>query len=109
MLKAVGLRTSSIQMATAGRRLRTDLPGDGLAGFATWARNNAGLTDARALLAGIARAAGPGDAVTVAVEGAGRTQIHTAPDGPLGAIAPTETDTPPDLILRDLRHSRVTG
>ncbi len=94
--------------ATATRHLTADLPTDGFAEFAAWAAESAGLTDAGALLAGLAAASQGRDEATIALESFGQTRLFTVPAGPFGTITEAEEDTSPDLTLRDLRMSRVS-
>lgn len=94
---------------TPSRRLVADLPRDGFAGFAVWAGEAAGLDDANALLAGLAAASLGRDTTTVAVEAFGCTQSYMVPAGSLDMITEAPEDAGPDLILRDLRMSRVSS
>lgn len=92
----------------ASRRLIADVASDGFADFSAWAAGNAGLTDPRALLAGLAAASLGRDAI-VAVESLGTTATYAAPIGPLANIEASAPETAPDLVLRDLRMSRISG
>ena len=91
----------------AARRLTADVPTDGFTAFAAWAADAAGLTDIGALLAGFAGAS-LGRHATVAVESFGTTRAFSVPAGPLADVAPSD-EACPDLLLRDLRMSRITG
>lgn len=84
------------------------MPNDGFSGFADWAADNAGLTDANALLAGLAAAGLGRSSAVIAVESFGDTRCYTVPAGPFGAITAAEPDERPDLLLRDLRMSRIS-
>jgi len=107
VLKALPKKPAA-SAATATRHLTADLPTDGFAEFAAWAAESAGLTDAGALLAGLAAASQGRDEATIALESFGRTRLFTVPAGPFGTITEAEEDTSPDLTLRDLRMSRVS-
>src|SRR6056297_2817909 len=107
VLKALPKKPAA-SAATATRHLTADLPTDGFAEFAAWAAESAGLTDAGALLAGLAAASQGRDEATIALESFGQTRLFTVPAGPFGTITEAEEDTLPDLTLRDLRMSRVS-
>ncbi|MBV0911827.1 biotin/lipoyl-containing protein [Anianabacter salinae] len=98
----------SLQGAAPARHATAQVPDDGFAAFANWAAEAHGLTDAKALLAGLAasclRAAGA-DATCVAIERRGTRQAYSV--GGLGLSDVTATDNAPHLILRDLRGSAV--
>jgi hypothetical protein len=66
------------------------------------------LQDPRALMAGLA-AASLGRDANVAVESLGDTARYAAPLGPLASVTAADPDTAPDLTLRDLRMSRISG
>ncbi len=92
----------------ATRRLTAELPAEGFTEFAAWAADTAGLTDAAALLAGLAGVS-LGRTASVAVESFGQTRHYSVPLGPLGDVVIADADNVPDLRLRDLRMSRITG
>jgi pyruvate/2-oxoglutarate dehydrogenase complex dihydrolipoamide acyltransferase (E2) component len=94
--------------ATQSRHLTADLPTDGFAGFAQWAAESADLKDENALLAGLAAASLGLDTATIAVESFGQSRAYFVPAGAFSAITEADADTAPDLILRDLRLSRVS-
>ena len=94
--------------AEASRHLTAELPGDGFEDFAKWAAESAGLSDTNALLAGLAAASLGREMATVSVERFGESHAYHVPAGPFGAITDAEDDSAPDLILRDLRMSRVS-
>jgi pyruvate dehydrogenase E2 component (dihydrolipoamide acetyltransferase)/2-oxoglutarate dehydrogenase E2 component (dihydrolipoamide succinyltransferase) len=104
VLRNLPAETAPQQAATAtSRRLTASTRGDGLAEFAAWAAKTQGLTDADALLAGLA---GQGHANVVAIERFGMSTAYALPGNRrLSQIA--ITDDAPDLILRDLRDSFV--
>ena len=88
-------------MAVQAIRLDAECAQDGFAPFALWAAEAQGMTDADALLAGLAGAS-LGGAVTVAIERFGQQRAFAVPDHRhLSAV--TECDAAPDLRLRDLR------
>ena len=94
--------------ATSSRHLTADLPTDGFVDFAEWAAENADLKDANAVLAGLAAASLGQDAATIAVESFGQSRAYFVPAGAFTNITEAEADTAPDLLLRDLRMSRVS-
>lgn len=89
----------------APRSLRAEIAHDGFEDFAAWAAGTRGLSDADALLAGLAGAGLPGPAA-VAIERRGAARTYAVPGGlALGRVEATEAEA--DLILRDLRGSPV--
>ncbi|MCV2874182.1 pyruvate dehydrogenase [Defluviimonas sp. WL0050] len=104
-LKSLPEKAPQIAQA-ASRRLTADLPSEGFAEFAAWAAEAGGLKDAVALLAGFAGASLGRDAIVV-VESLGVTRAFSVPMGTFGNIAPADPASAPDLILRDLRMSRI--
>ncbi len=96
----------------ATRSLTAKVATDGFAAFAGWAKEAHGLTDADALLAGLAGANLPAPC-TVAVTRLGQTRQFAVPPGralsrvePVSAT-PEETPSSPDLVLRDLRGGSI--
>lgn len=108
VLKSLPAKTATPAQATS-RRLTAEIPEDGFAPFANWAADTAGLGDSAALLAGMAAAALRKESATVVVETLDTVRAYTAPAGPLGKVTEADPDTAPDLLLRDLRMSRVSG
>jgi pyruvate dehydrogenase E2 component (dihydrolipoamide acetyltransferase)/2-oxoglutarate dehydrogenase E2 component (dihydrolipoamide succinyltransferase) len=93
--------------AEAPRRLTATCAEDGVAGFAAWAAETQGLTDADAILAGLAGASLAADGpVTVVVERFGTARGYAVPPG-RGLSDVAGSDDAPRLILRDLRASPV--
>jgi pyruvate dehydrogenase E2 component (dihydrolipoamide acetyltransferase)/2-oxoglutarate dehydrogenase E2 component (dihydrolipoamide succinyltransferase) len=91
--------------AAASIRLTAEIATDGFAAFAAWAAAAHGLTDADALLAGLAGASLDAAAV-VEITRHGQTRRFAVPAGrSLAAIIRTEDS--PDLILRDLRGTAL--
>ncbi|MCE8538219.1 pyruvate dehydrogenase [Ruegeria pomeroyi] len=97
-----------VALGSASRRLTATPASDGFAGFATWAAQNADLSDPRALLAGLAGASLGCDAI-VAVESFGDVATYAAPMGPLSHVEPADPEAVPALTLRDLRMSSISG
>ncbi len=95
-------------VATQSRHLTTGLPTDGFAAFAQWAAENADLKDTNAVLAGLAAASLGQNTATIVVESFGQSRAYHVPRGAFSNIAKANEDTAPDLILRDLRMSRVS-
>ncbi|MGY6706072.1 biotin/lipoyl-containing protein [Roseinatronobacter sp.] len=88
-------------------RLEAGCPEDGFTAFAQWAADVHGLHDADALLAGLAGAS-LDRAATVAVERFGASRVYDVPAArSLSAV--TEAENPPDLRVRDLRMSALSG
>lgn len=95
--------------AQPARRLMARVEADGFAPFASWAADAHGLTDADALLAGLASASlGAAHDTVIGVWRNGAVTCYAVPSG-RALSAATPTDTAPDLVLRDLRGSRITG
>lgn len=106
-LRAMPAETAG-HITTPSRRLTAELPTDGFGAFAAWAAENTDLQDANALLAGLAAASLGRDTATIVVESFGQGRAYRVPAGPFSAITKAEDDSAPDLILRDLRMSRVS-
>ncbi|MFY1713970.1 biotin/lipoyl-containing protein [Tritonibacter mobilis] len=102
------LPTQAPEAGASARRLTADLVSEGFSEFAAWAQEAAGLSDAAALLAGFAGAS-LGHAAIVAVETLSAQRLYQVPLGPLGDVTEADPDSPPDLCLRDLRLSRISG
>lgn len=96
----------------AAARLTARADADGFTGFASWAASEAGVSDADSLLAGLGAASlrsGSGDLV-VAVERFGQSRHYVNADLPrLGAASAAEEEIHADLIIRDIRGSRITS
>ena len=110
-LKALPAETSADTASggTAARHLTAEIPGDAFTAFADWAAAHAGLDDPATLLAGLAGGCLDQDPALVAHEALGRRRLFTVPRGaPLGAVTETEDGTP-DLVLRDLRLTRISA
>ncbi|KPP86790.1 MAG: pyruvate dehydrogenase E2 component (dihydrolipoamide acetyltransferase) [Rhodobacteraceae bacterium HLUCCO07] len=105
-LRALPAATPASEVATATTRMLTaEIGTDGLAAFADWAAEAHGLTDADALLAGLAGASLSPPCI-VAVERFGQARHFAVPAGrALSAVG--ETEDAPDLILRDLRGTAI--
>lgn len=108
MLEDLAAKTPATQPGTVAQsalRLEADCPQDGFAGFAEFAAESQGLRDSDALLAGLAGAS-LGRAATVGVARHGATRSYDVPAARhLAGI--TETDNPPDLLLRDMRATLI--
>lgn len=107
VLKSMSAPTAKIAAASS-RRVTADLPTDGFAEFAQWAAQSADLKDASAVLAGFAAASLGRNTATIMVKSFGQSRAFNVPAGPFSNITEAEEDTEPDLILRDLRMSRVS-
>jgi len=108
-LKALPPKAAAGTAAAATRHLTAEIAEDGLAGFAAWAAETAGLKDPDALLAGLAGASLDRLPVTVSVEGIGAGEVYAVSSSRLGEVSKAETGTAPDLRVRDLRSSRIGG
>lgn len=108
-LRAMPAETAGHATTTSSRRLTADLPTDGFGAFAAWSAENTDLQDANALLAGLAAASLGRDTATIAVESFGQSRAYRVPAGPFSAITKAEDDSAHDLILRDLRLSRISA
>lgn len=102
------LKTLGAQPAAstgAALRLEAGIDESDFAAFADWAAKTAGLTDADALLAGLVGAS-LGAPCCVAVERIPARRAFSVPAGRrLSSVS--ETECAPDLVLRDLRATRV--
>lgn len=107
-LVALAPRPAATAAPPVSRHLTAVLPTEGFTAFADWAAGTAGLTDAAALLAGMAAASLGRDRAIVSIENAGLDRTFDVPTGPLSAVTKAADDAPPDLRLRDLRLSRIT-
>lgn len=99
----------AIPQVSATRRLTSKLPVEGFSEFAAWAAKEAGLDDPRALMSAMAAACLEQDQATVAFESFGQTHSYLVQSGALGTVAKSDDQVVPDLILRDLRLSRITS
>jgi len=107
VLRAMPMKTAG-HSPTDSRRLTADLPTDGSGAFTEWAAKNTDLKDANALLAGLAAASLGHNTATIVVESFGQSRAYDVPAGAFSNINAAEEDSMPDLILRDLRMSRVS-
>lgn len=94
--------------AAPSRRITADVPTDGFAEFAAWAAQSADLNDSNAVLAALAAASLGHGTTTIAVESFGQSRVYDVPAGAFGNITTADEDSTPDLVLRDLRMSRVS-
>jgi pyruvate dehydrogenase E2 component (dihydrolipoamide acetyltransferase)/2-oxoglutarate dehydrogenase E2 component (dihydrolipoamide succinyltransferase) len=105
MLAALPVKAPAGAVAAASIRLTAEIAKDGFAEFAEWAAAAHGLTDADALLAGLAGASRDVPAV-IEITRHGHTRRFAVPAGrALAAIVWSEDS--PDLILRDLRDTSL--
>jgi pyruvate dehydrogenase E2 component (dihydrolipoamide acetyltransferase)/2-oxoglutarate dehydrogenase E2 component (dihydrolipoamide succinyltransferase) len=100
--------------APASHRITAETLRDGFTPFAAWAAETVGIVDRAALLTGFAAAslrAATGDTrpICVTVTGQGTERRYVDPDLALGRAEPSPDAPPPALVLRDLRHSRITA
>lgn len=103
-LRALPTEAPATTAAAATMSLTAEIDSEGFTAFAAWAATN-GLSDADALLAGLA-GAGMTAPCTVAVERFGQQHSYAVPaERSLSAVR--GTDQAPDLILRDLRGTAL--
>ncbi|GAB2206763.1 hypothetical protein ROS1_35800 [Roseibium sp. ROS1] len=96
--------------ATAQRfELRAEVSGTGFADFVAWAKDNGGQTDQAALLAGFAAASFGNFPAKVRVENMWQSQAYSAASLWLGQVKPADDDQEVDLLVRDLRASRISA
>ncbi|MBO9457776.1 biotin/lipoyl-containing protein [Labrenzia sp. R5_0] len=95
--------------ATAQRfELRAEVSGAGFADFVAWAKDNGGQVDQAALLAGFAAASFGNFPAKVRVENMWQSQAYSAASLWLGQVKPADDDQEVDLLVRDLRASRIS-
>ncbi|MCA1774244.1 MAG: pyruvate dehydrogenase [Loktanella sp.] len=94
--------------AAASLHLTAEIPAEGVTAFMAWASDTAGLTDSGAVMAGLAGGCLDKARPVVAVEAFGQRRLFDVPGHNLTAVTSVE-DATPDLILRDLRATRITG
>lgn len=96
--------------ATAQRfELRAEVSGAGFADFVAWAKDNGGQADQAALLAGFAAASFGNFPAKVRVENMWQSQAYSAASLWLGQVKPADDDQEVDLLVRDLRASRISA
>ncbi|MEC9405576.1 MAG: biotin/lipoyl-containing protein [Pseudomonadota bacterium] len=96
--------------ATAQRfELRAEVSGTGFADFVAWAKENGGQADQAALLAGFAAASFGNFPAKVRVENMWQSQAYSAASLWLGQVKPADDDQEVDLLVRDLRASRISA
>ncbi|NBD29994.1 MAG: pyruvate dehydrogenase [Alphaproteobacteria bacterium] len=106
-LRSLPAAAPAAEAGTASRRLVAEIAEDGVPGFAAWAAEAHGLTDADAILAALAASSMPVPG-PVAVERHGQATTYALPASRVLSAA-TETEEAPTLILRDLRGTRLCG
>lgn len=96
--------------ATAQRfELRAEVSGAGFADFVAWAKDNGGQADQAALLAGFAAASFGNFPAKVRVENMWQSQAYSAASLWLGQVKPADDNQEVDLLVRDLRASRISA
>lgn len=96
--------------ATAQRfELRAEVSGTGFADFVAWAKENGGQADQAALLAGFAAASFGNFPAKVRVENMWQSQAYSAASLWLGQVKPADDVQEVDLLVRDLRASRISA
>jgi pyruvate/2-oxoglutarate dehydrogenase complex dihydrolipoamide acyltransferase (E2) component len=103
-LRAIPTETPVAINAAASMSLSAEIASDGFTDFAAWAATN-GVTDADALLAGLAGAS-LGAPCVIGIDRFGQIRHFAVPAGrSLSGV--TQTEATPDLILRDLRGTAL--
>ncbi|MEE4010613.1 biotin/lipoyl-containing protein [Roseibium sp. FZY0029] len=96
--------------ATAQRfEVRAEVKGTAFTEFATWARESGGQGDEAALLAGFAAASCGNLPSKVRVETMRQPKTYSASSLWLGQVAPADDEPEADLVVRDLRASRISS
>ncbi|MBO6856482.1 biotin/lipoyl-containing protein [Roseibium sp.] len=96
--------------ATAQRfELRAEVSSTGFADFVAWAKDIGGQVDQAALLAGFAAASFGNFPAKVRVENMWQSQAYSAASLWLGQVKPADDDQEVDLLVRDLRASRISA
>ena len=92
--------------SAAGLHATAEIPTEGLTDFLAWAAESGAQSDPTALLVAFAAASVPRGIACVALDGFGPRRIFAVTGPNPGDVTEAE-NTVPDLILRDLRLSRI--
>lgn len=94
---------------TASRCISAEVSSDGFEAFAAWAAKETGLADASALLAAFAGTSLGRENTIVALEAFGETRLYKVRGRRLGNLTEADSDTTPDVRLRDLRFGHLSS
>lgn len=108
-LKTLQLETAAASATAQRFELRAEVSGTGFADFVAWAKDNGGQADQAALLAGFAAASFGNFPAKVRVENMWQSQAYSAASLWLGQVKPADDDQEVDLLVRDLRASRISA
>ncbi|UES52224.1 biotin/lipoyl-containing protein [Roseibium aggregatum] len=108
-LKTLHVETPAASATAQRFELRAEVSGTGFADFVAWAKDNGGQADQAALLAGFAAASFGNFPAKVRVENMWQSQAYSAASLWLGQVKPADDDLEVDLLVRDLRASRISA
>lgn len=108
-LKTLHVETAAASATAQRFELRAEVSGTGFADFVAWAKENGGQADQAALLAGFAAASFGNFPTKVCVENMWQSQAYSAASLWLGQVKPADDDQEVDLLVRDLRASRISA
>ncbi len=108
-LKTLHVETAAASATAQRFELRAEVSGTGFADFVAWAKDNGGQADQAALLAGFAAASFGNFPAKVRVENMWQSQAYSAASLWLGQVKPADDDQEVDLLVRDLRASRISA
>jgi len=108
-LKTLHVETAAASVTAQRFELRAEVSGTGFADFVAWAKDNFGQADQAALLAGFAAASFGNFPAKVRVENMWQSQTYSAASLWLGQVKPADDDLEVDLLVRDLRASRISA
>ncbi len=108
-LKTLRAETPAASSTAQRFELRAEVSGTGFADFVAWAKDNGGQADQAALLAGFATASFGNFPAKVRVENMWQSQAYSAASLWLGQVKPADDDQEVDLLVRDLRASRISA
>ncbi|MGS4987477.1 biotin/lipoyl-containing protein [Roseibium sp. RP-7] len=108
-LKTLHVETAAASATAQRFELRAEVSGTGFADFVAWAKDNGGQADQAALLAGFAAASFGNFPAKVRVENMWQSQAYSAASLWLGQVKPADDVQEVDLLVRDLRASRISA
>lgn len=108
-LKTLHVETVAASATAQRFELRAEVSGTGFADFVAWAKDNGGQADQAALLAGFAAASFGNFPAKVRVENMWQSQAYSAASLWLGQVKPADDVQEVDLLVRDLRASRISA
>ncbi|MGX1498036.1 pyruvate/2-oxoglutarate dehydrogenase complex dihydrolipoamide acyltransferase (E2) component [Labrenzia sp. MBR-25] len=108
-LKALRAETPAASATAQRFEVRAEVKGTGFDDFASWARENSRQGDEAALLAGFAAASLGNLPSKVRVETMRQPKTYSASSLWLGQVEPADDEPEADLVVRDLRASRISS